>query len=206
MGMVTQLCCKILRAANHRYPARAICKGASPMPIPEGEPIPNKSPGDSWLVRLGEFDAELDGKPGTMVTLYLRVEAATYLDPNTQDGRHYGWPEDSKPWCIELVFATRHQKDGGKAALDYCGRDDPIDSEQATRIIEECGIEYGACAIVFYGFVADDKLDAGVQEALTQALVLLCVPYVYLDMPMNQIGDSGWDFLVGDIGAVLRRK
>ena len=206
--------CKTLRAFNYYDTVLALCEGGTPVPIPDGEPIPNKSSGDRWLVRLGEFDAELRGKPGTMVALYLRVEAAEYLDDEPgwfvkdEDGYH----ESKKPWCVELLFATRHMTDKGAAALSCCGQDDPFERGmtkaervRATRIVEECAIDYGASAVVFTGFCTDDELDAGVQEALVQAQPLLMMSGFYLDRQMNAIGDSGWDFITGDIGASLRR-
>lgn len=174
---------------------RIVVSGGSPVAIPEGEPIPNKTPGDYWITRLGEFDAELEGEPGTMVALYLKVEPAEWLDSEPQ------W-EDKNPYEASLYYCTAHvdQKELESALRCFDTDLSELPEEQRQRVIEEVVAEYGCKAIATSAVASQDNLDDLIQEALIQAQACLGLPGFLLDAPQNRIGNTGWDFIRGRIG------
>lgn len=178
-------------------PIKALLNSGAPLSIPEDQRDPRTTSGDSWRVRLYEFEA--DETPGKLVVaLYLIVEQADFLDNEPE------W-EDKEPWMFNLVFTTgnqpRHMKKTLRQSLGFAVEDQPRNgSRAARRFWEQAALGYGNYHERWQAFAADEHFDAAIADALAQARALTLMPGFALDNMTNAFGATGWQRIVGDYG------
>lgn len=108
---------------------------------------------------------------------------------------------------IQAVAPSQVSKDDKKSAFSSMGIDDKKEQERMSKDPQAlAGIlaEYGTSASLYSA--EGNNANALMKEAKKQIPVINGMFGFYMDRPMNRIGNTGWDFIKGDIGFHAKGK
>ena len=109
-------------------------------------------------------------------------------------------------YCVEILAVSPEAAgpDNVKKAIDSCGND-----TEGKEIPDDMKVE----ALASYGIYAPlysksgNNMKSLLKEARKEFKLIHAFTFGFkMDCPVNRIGDTGWDWLQGNLGAALKRK
>lgn len=166
------------------------------------------------LVAISRNRLKFSEHPSVHGVLYLEVQNLKYAVPHeelpTMTGFTHRQMDEADPLLATLGFvAPGFISDTARKSLWAGVGYGYIPTGAMDRWKQTCGlaVHYGYHASCQWKYFLEDvDQRPELLWALNEKVPMEALCGFYIDKPMNRMGDTGWDWMRGDIGAAMRRR